>query len=139
MAFVDRRTALKRRSDARSNADKRAAKVMMNQTSMSSIGRLGTLERMEMEAALADEMATEAAREAEEVASRLQSEVGRIGAIRVSEWDGAMKVVASAMKEGCAENAAIWEAALEVFKRDFPEVHIPNRVESTVNDGVGGN
>eukprot|EP00804_Cyclotella_cryptica_P000879 CCRYP_001106-RA/>CCRYP_001106-RA protein AED:0.28 eAED:0.28 QI:0/-1/0/1/-1/1/1/0/735 len=139
MAFVDRRTALKRRSDARSNADKRAAKVMMNQTSMSSIGRLGTLERMEMEAALADEMATEAAREAEEVASRLQSEVGRIGAIRVSEWDGAMKVVASAMKEGCAENAAIWEAALEVFKRDFPEVHIPNGVEGTVNDAVSGN
>ncbi|KAL7520559.1 hypothetical protein ACHAWX_005276 [Stephanocyclus meneghinianus] len=139
MAFVDRRTALKRRSDARSNADKRAAKVMMNQTSMSSIGRLGTLERMEMEAALADEMATEAAREAEEVASRLQSEVGRIGAIRVSEWDGAMKVMATAMKEGCAENAAIWEAALEAFKRDFPEVHVPNRVEGTMNDGVSGN
>jgi hypothetical protein len=135
MAFVDRRTALKRRSEARSGADRRAAKVMMNQTSMSSMGRLGTLEKMEMEAAMFDEMATEAAREAEEVAARLQSEVGRIGSIRVREWDGCLKVVASGMKEACAENAAIWEAALECFKREFPEVHVP----LVLSDGVGEN
>ena len=126
MAFADRRTALKRRSEARSNADRRAAKVMMNQTSMQSMGRLGTLEKYEMEAAMSDEMATEAAREADEVAARLQSEVGRIGAIRVKEWDAGLKVVARGMKEACSENAAIWEAALECFKREFPEVAVPD-------------
>jgi len=121
MAFADRRLALKRRTEARTKADGRAAKLMMNQTSMHSMGRLGTLERLETEAAMYDEMATEAALEAENVASRLQEEVGRIGAIRVREWDSSMKVIASGMKEACAENAAIWESALEAFKREFPD------------------
>ena len=123
MAFGDRRVALKRRSEARVSADKRAAKVMMNQSSM---GRLGMLEKMEMEAAMYDEMATEAAREAEEAAARLVSEVGRIGAIRVREWDGGMRVVAKGMKDACAENAAIWESALESFKKEFPEICVPD-------------
>jgi hypothetical protein len=39
------------------------------------------------------------------------------------------------MKEACAENAAIWEAALECFKREFPEVHVP----LVLSDGVGEN
>lgn len=121
MAFADRRGALKRRTEARSKADGRAAKLMMNQTSMQSMGRLGTLERMETEAAMYDEMATEASREADDVAVRLQTEVGRIGSIRVREWDASMKVIASGMKEACAENAAIWESALEAFKREFPD------------------
>jgi len=121
MAFADRRLALKRRTEARTKADGRAAKLMMNQTSMQSMGRLGTLERLETEAAMYDEMATEAAREAEIVATRLQGEVGRIGAIRMREWDSSMKVIASGMKEACAENAAIWESALEAFKREFPD------------------
>lgn len=121
MAFADRRTALKRRTEARTKADGRAAKLMMNQTSMQSTGRLGILERMETEAAMYDEMATEAAKEAEDVATRLQEEVGRIGAVRVREWDSSMKVIASGMKEACAENAAIWESALEAFKREFPD------------------
>lgn len=95
MTFADSRTALKRRSKARSNADRRAAKVMMNQTSMSSMGRLGTLEKYEMKAAMSDEMATEAAREADEV----------VAAIRVKEWDAGLKVVVRGMKEACAENA----------------------------------
>ena len=30
-----------------------------------------------------------------------------------------MKLVASSMKEACAENAAIWEAALECYKWEF--------------------
>jgi hypothetical protein len=126
MAFEDRRMALKRRSEARSSADRRAAKVMMNQTSIASMGRLGMLEKMEMEAAMMDEIATETAKEADEIALRLQSEVGRIGSIRVREWDLAMRVVAGGMKEACAENAAIWEAALDCFKREFPDVQVSN-------------
>ncbi|KAL9180343.1 hypothetical protein ACHAXT_008313 [Thalassiosira profunda] len=120
-AFADRRAALKRRSEARVNADKRASRLMVTQTSVPSMGRMGTLERMETEAAVYDEMAVEAGREADEIAARLQSEVGRIGAIRVREWDGGMRVVASAMREACAENAAIWESALEAFAREFPD------------------
>ncbi|KAL3789457.1 hypothetical protein ACHAWO_002786 [Cyclotella atomus] len=126
MAFVDRRVALKRRSEARGSADRRAAKVMMNQTSMASMGRLGTLEKMEMEAAMFDEIATETAKEADEIALRIQSEVGRIGCIRVREWDGGMRVIARGMKEAYAENAAIWEAALDCFKREFPDVQVSN-------------
>lgn len=121
MAFADRRLALKRRTEARTKADGRAAKLMMNQTSMQSMGRLGTLERLETEAAMYDEMAAEASREADDVASRIQAEVGRIGGIRVGEWDSSMKVIASGMKEACAENAAIWNGALEHFKREFPD------------------
>lgn len=121
MAFADRRSTLKRRTEARAKADGRAAKLMMNQTSMQHMGRLGMLERMETEAAMYDEMASEASREADDVAMRLQTEVGRIGATRVREWDASMKVVAGGFKEACAENAAIWEGALEAFKREFPD------------------
>ena len=126
MAFADRRVALKRRMEARGKANTQAAKLMMNQTSMQHMGRLGTLERMETEAAIMDEYATESAREADEVAMRLQSEVARIGSLRVQEWDSSMKVIASGMKEACAENAAIWESALEAFKKEFPDLSIPN-------------
>jgi len=122
MAFVDRRTSLKHRTEARTKADGKAAKLMMNQTSMQSMGRLGTLERMETEAAMYDEMAMEASKEADEVAQRLQSEVGRIGSIRVKEWDASMKVIASGFKEACAENASVWESALENFKREWPDI-----------------
>jgi len=122
MAFADRRTVLKRRTEARSKADGRAAKLMMNQSSMA---YPGTLDRMETEAAMYDEMATEVAKEADEVALRLQNEVGRIGVLRVKQWDSSMKVIASGFKEACAENAAIWEGALEAFKREFPDVNIP--------------
>ena len=127
MAFADRRASLKRRTEARTKADGKAAKLMMNQTSMQSMGRLGTLERMETEAAMYDEMATEASKEADEVAMRIQSEVGRIGNIRVREWDASMKVIASGMKEAHAENASIWESALENFKREWPDVEIESR------------
>jgi len=122
MAFADRRSVLKRRTEARSKADGRAAKLMMNQSSMA---YPGTLDRMETEAAMYDEMATEVAKEADEVALRLQNEVGRIGVLRVKQWDSSMKVIASGFKEACAENAAIWESALEAFKREFPDVKIP--------------
>ena len=121
MAFGDRRACLKRRTEAIAKADGRAAKLMMNQTMMQSVGRLGSLERMETEAAMYDEFAMEATREAEEVATRLQQEVGRISAIRVKEWDASLKIIASGMKESCAENASIWESALETFKREFPD------------------
>lgn len=122
MAFADRRLALRRRTEARTRADQRAAKLMMNQTSMQSYGRLGTLERMETEAAMYDELAMEASREADEIATRLQVEVGRIGTIRVDEWETSMAVIASGMREGYAENASIWESALEAFRRDFPDI-----------------
>lgn len=122
MAFADRRAVLKRRTEARSKADGRAAKLMMNQSSMA---YPGTLDRMETEAAMYDEMATEVAKEADEVALRLQNEVGRIGVLRVKQWDSSMKVIACGFKEACAENAAIWESALEAFKREFPDVKIP--------------
>lgn len=122
MAFADRRAVLKRRTEARIKADGRAAKLMMNQSSMA---YPGTLDRMETEAAMYDEMATEVAKEADEVAQRLQNEVGRIGVLRVKQWDSSMKVIASGFKEACAENAAIWENALEAFKREFPDVNIP--------------
>ncbi|KAL7430608.1 hypothetical protein ACHAXH_001712 [Discostella pseudostelligera] len=122
MAFADRRLALRRRTEARTRADQRAAKLMMNQTSMQSYGRLGTLERMETEAAMYDELAMEASKEADEVAIRLQAEVGRIGTIRVEEWEKSMKGIASGMREGYAENASIWESALEAFRREFPDV-----------------
>lgn len=121
MAFADRRQALKRRTEARNKADGRAAKLMANQTSMQTVGRLGSLGRMENEAAMFDEMATEAAREADDIAARLQAEVGRIGAVRAREWHESVKVIASGMKEACAENAAIWEGALEAFQREFPD------------------
>jgi len=77
-----------------------------------------------------DEMATELAREADDVAFRLQNEVGRIGLLRVKQWDSSMKVIASGFKEACAENAAVWESALETFKREFPDVKIPDQVST---------
>ena len=57
---------------------------------------------METELAMYDEMATEAGREVHEVALRLQTEAGNMGAIRMREWDSSMK-----MKEACAEKIYI--------------------------------
>ncbi|KAL7534169.1 hypothetical protein ACHAWF_004738 [Thalassiosira exigua] len=137
LAFADRRTALKRRTEARVKADGRATKLMMNSHGgMAPAGRLGTLERMETDAAVYDEMASEAAREADEVADRLRSEVGRIAAHRTKEWDASLRVVASGMREACAENAAIWEGALEAFRREFPDC--PG-LDAAVGGGVGAN
>lgn len=135
MAFADRRAALKRRAEARARADGRAAKLVTNQFSMQSRGHLGALERMETEASMYGEMAIETDKEAEEVAERLLAEVGRIAEMRVREWDASMKVIASGMKEACAENAAVWDAALEAFRRDFPECP---EVGGTVSVGSGG-
>ena len=103
------------------------------------MGRLSVLERMETDATMYDEMATEAGREAEEVALRLQTEVGRIGLICVREWDSSMKVIASGMKEACAENAAVWESALEAFKREFPDCPETMMMDSSVvSSGIRG-
>ena len=38
-----------------------------------------------------------------------------------------MKVIATGMKEAHAENASIWESALENFKREWPDVEIESR------------
>ena len=56
-----------------------------------------------------DELAMEASREADEIATRLQMEVGRI---RVEEWDTSMKVIASRMREGYAGRLCVRSCTL---------------------------
>ena len=75
-----------------------------------------------MEVEMYNELVMEASWEADEIASRLRAEVGRIGTLRVTEWDSSIRAIASGMREGCAENASIWEGALEAFRREFPDM-----------------
>mmetsp|Transcript_7382 Transcript_7382/g.13442 ORF Transcript_7382/g.13442 Transcript_7382/m.13442 type:complete len:84 (-) Transcript_7382:158-409(-) len=82
MTFADRRAVLKRRT--------RAVKVMMNQTSMQSIGRLDTLDRLETEATMYDEFATEAGRET--VADRVT--------LPVPAWHTSYRTVVTETMEG---------------------------------------
>lgn len=133
MAFADRRSALQKRRNARAKADSRAQKLMVHQSSLQSVGKVGLLEKMEMEAAVSDEMASEAQRECDVVGNTLRSEVGRVARMRREEWSSGMKVLASCMREACAERASIWEGAREAFRVEFPGI-----VPSTGNGGIGG-
>ena len=125
MAFGDRRAALARRTAARGRADSRAQKLVKSQADLSAMGRLGFMERMEMEAALSDECAVKAAREADVVGMTLQREVTRVTNLRRTAWSASLKVLSSSMKEACAERAAIWESAKEQFKTEFPDFVLP--------------
>lgn len=80
-----------------------------------------SLEKMEMDAALSDESAIDAAREADEVGEVLQKEVARCTIQRRREWRESVKVLASSFKEACSERVGIWEHAAMVFARDFPQ------------------
>jgi len=134
VAFADRRAALSRRTAARARADNRAQKLVMHQTNMSSLGRPGYVERMEMEASLSDESAVAAMREADFVGMTLQREVARVAEVRKTEWSASVKVLASSMKEACSERAAIWESAREQqhkseFSNDVstqPDISVPD-------------
>jgi len=53
--------------------------------------------------AMADEYAVSAVREADQVGITLQNEVARIAETRLIEWSASIKILASSMKEACAE------------------------------------
>jgi hypothetical protein len=133
-AFGDRRAALVRRSKERGKADQRAAQLLMQQRQMyghnhgmnnnmnMNNGFQGNgMDRLERDAVSMDELASDAVQEAEEVGQRLKSEINRVAWQRRTEWHGAVKVVASAMKEAATERAAIWESVRESFLQAFPE------------------
>ena len=117
MAFADRRAALKRRSAMRGRANKQAQTLMMQQHQAAvNMGRPDQLGRYEVQTAMADEYAVSAVREADAVGATLQSEVSRIASTRLVEWSASIKVLASSMKEACAERASIWEGVKEQFE-----------------------
>ena len=117
MAFADRRAALKRRSAMRGRANKQAQSLMMQQHQAAvNMGRPDQLGRYEVQTAMADEYAVSAVREADAVGATLQSEVSRIASTRLVEWSASIKVLASSMKEACAERASIWEGVKEQFE-----------------------
>jgi hypothetical protein len=139
-AFGDRRAALVRRHKERGKADQRAAQLMMQQRHMyghnnphnnnMNMGMPhnngmpnngGGMDRLERDAVVMDELASDANQEAQEICVRLKSEVNRVAWQRRTEWHGAVKVVASAMKEAATERAAIWESVRESFLQAFPE------------------
>ena len=117
MAFADRRAALKRRLAMRGRANKQAQTLMMQQHQAAvNMGRPDQLGRYEVQTAMADEYAVSAVREADIVGATLQSEVSRIASTRLVEWSASIKVLASSMKEACAERASIWEGVKEQFR-----------------------
>ena len=121
MAFADRRAALKRRTAARGRANGHAQKLMMQQHQIAVMGGPQQLGRMEVQTAMADEYAVGAVREADQVGITLQREVDRIAELRLIEWSASIKVLASSMKEACAERVAVWEGCKEQFLTSFPE------------------
>jgi hypothetical protein len=133
-AFQDRRAALVRRHKERGRADVRAQQLMMQQRQMYGHSNMnmnnnqqynngggGGLDRLERDAVGMDELAVDAVQEADEIGQRLKSEINRVAWQRRTEWHGAVKVVASAMKEAATERVAIWESVRESFLQAFPE------------------
>lgn len=126
-AFADRRAALVRRSKERGKADARATQLMYSQQLNRSQMMYGQQQQLyggmdpAMDAVRMDQVATDAVREADEVALRLKSEVNRVAYMRRTEWHAATKVVASAMKEAVSERVAIWTSVRESFLQAFPE------------------
>ena len=117
MAFADRRAALKRRTAMRGRANTQAQKLMVHQHQAAvNMGRPDQLGRYEVQTAMADEYAVSAVQEADAVGATLQAEVARIASTRLVEWSASIKVLASSMKEACAERASIWEGVKEQFE-----------------------
>lgn len=116
LAFLDRRSALARRREARKEGEKRSQRIMMHQHSMQGVGRYGM---SDMEAPVTDEFAIEAIRDADEVGRRLDFEVQRIAQMRQKQWPEDLKVMAANLKESCAERRAIWEACHKTFMEEF--------------------
>mmetsp|Transcript_7986 Transcript_7986/g.11953 ORF Transcript_7986/g.11953 Transcript_7986/m.11953 type:complete len:797 (-) Transcript_7986:935-3325(-) len=122
LAFADRRQALIKRTAARQKADARATKLHLHQSSLQTRHNIPALERMEMEASMSDGLAREAVQEADKVGAVLLEEIRRVGGTRTEEWRGSVKVLASSMKEACAERVGIWESVREQFMVEFPEM-----------------
>jgi len=116
LAFLDRRSALARRREARKEAEKRSQRLMLHQHSLQSMGRYGTTET---ELPVTDELAMDAIRDADEVGRKLDFEVGRIAQIRRKQWPEDLKVMAANLKESFAERRAIWEGCHKTFMEEF--------------------
>ena len=76
---------------------------------------------------MGDAMAHDAVAVAERVGQVLKSEVNRVAYERRREWSKSCKVLASSLKEACAEEKAIWEATQESFLQAFPEYDSDNQ------------
>lgn len=128
MAFSDRKMAIVKRSKERGKADQRAAQLILQQRQqmyqhqVAAAGPYGhsNMDRIERDAAVSDEIAVDAVQECAEVGERLKSEVNRIAWQRRTEWNAAVKVVASAMKEATSEKLSIWESVREQYLQAFP-------------------
>ncbi len=115
LAFADRRSALVRRRDAKKEADTKAQKLVMQQHTLQSMGKFSKLDTYGREAAMSDEIAVDAIREAEEIGQTLLGEVGRIAKHRRSDWSMSLRVMAANMREAHAESSAIWEECKNTF------------------------
>lgn len=137
-AFQDRRIAIMRRNKERGKADQRAHQLLMQQQRQMYTpqqqqyqqqppygggggGNPYGVHAMQNHAINADNLASDAVQECNEIGRRLKSEVNRIAWHRRQEWKAAVKVVASANKEAISENVAIWESVRESFLQAYPQ------------------
>jgi len=133
LAFQDRRTALVKRSTARSNADNIKYRYMQTQqqqqqhqsnttayglhqsTQHQSMGYhtaeeyYKQLDQLGMEAAMSDQQATSQNEQVQLIGDVLQKEVHRITHTRRKEFRDSLKVICSSMKEVFNERVAVWE------------------------------
>jgi len=109
LAFADRRSALVRRRDAKKEADLKSQKLVMQQHQLQSMGKFSKLDSYGREAAMADEIAVDAIKEADEIGHILLGEVNRISKERRVDWGMSLRVMAANLREAHAERVAIWE------------------------------
>ena len=130
LAWNDRRSALKKRSKGRMNADKRAQQMMgYQQQQMMGYGGGYGQQNMGMnvgnpmmnQAIMSDNMAINAVQDCEMVGERLKREINRISYNRRMDWAKSVKVIASYMKEAATERVAIWESTRDTFLQTFPD------------------
>jgi len=141
MAFSDRRAAIVRRYKERGKADQRAAQLLLHQRQQQHLAgsHLSYVDRMAQDAALSDDLAIDAVQECEEIGKRLKEEVNRIAWNRKVEWNGSVKVIASAMKEAVTERVAIWETVRENFLQTFPEYNESSNTQSSPQGSIVSN
>lgn len=127
LAFGDRKHALAHRAKERGKADQRAAQLMLQQRQVSGFSSYGggvdhlALDRLEREAAVSDELATEATMECEEIGRRIQLEVARTSLERRAEWCDSLKLVAQALKSAASERLSMWILVQEQFSQAYQD------------------
>lgn len=115
-AMNDRKNALLKLYRAKSKSDYNAAKLLRDQTSLLSSGKMDELKRLEDETQRSDEFVSVCEGEVQEVGDVLKGEVRRLSEVRRREFSASLKQMATEWNQCCAERKKVWESAKQLME-----------------------